>query len=72
MRETFITSYPIREWKLVRFSILLPLKIQAAVRIMEVLYQGSYLLYIIKYLRRMDRKDQQTEANSLILGVDII
>ena len=49
------------------FSILLPLKIQQdAGWKMEVLYQGSYLLYIIKYLRRMDRKDQQTEANSLV------
>ena len=57
--------YPMRKWWLVHFSIF-PLKIQAAGRIMEVLYQGSYLLYIIKYLRRMDRKDQQTEANSLV------
>ena len=66
MRATPGICHPIREWRLVQFSILLPLKIQAAGRIMEVLYQGSYLLYIIKYLRRMDGKDQQTEANSLV------
>ena len=72
MRGAFNTSYPIRERRLVDFSSCSLLKIQGAVRIMEVLYQGSYLLYIIKYLRRMDRKDQQTEANSVIRGVDII
>ena len=63
MREALVICYPTMGWENVHFSILPPLKIQGAVWIMEVLYQGSYLLYIIKYLKRMDRKDQQTELS---------